>query len=245
MRGYLIFQLYGPLAAWGEQAVGEARNSATRPGRSALLGLMAAALGLRRDDEAGQRRLAESLKFGVKTLAMGSVLKDYHTTQVPPQDKKAKHWHTRRDELRVDKTRLGTILSSREYHQDGLWLAAAWSDGERPAYPLADLAGHLARPAFILYLGRKSCPLALPLNPRVIQAGSLKAAFAAYPVPLLAEKRHLNVSRDSEFASYAWESCDHSGMRETLRAPRYDDPLSRTRWQFASREEHVFLGDGA
>ena len=100
MRGYLIFQLYGPLVAWGEQAVGEARNSATRPGRSALLGLLAAALGLRRDDEAGQQRLAESLKFGVKTCTMGTVLKDYHTSQVPPHDKKAKHWYTRRDELR-------------------------------------------------------------------------------------------------------------------------------------------------
>jgi len=73
MRGYLIFQLYGPLVAWGEQAVGEARNSATRPGRSALLGLLAAALGLRRDDEAGQQRLAESLKFCVKTCTMGTV----------------------------------------------------------------------------------------------------------------------------------------------------------------------------
>ncbi|WP_367027381.1 type I-E CRISPR-associated protein Cas5/CasD [Methylococcus sp. ANG] len=245
MRGYLIFQLYGPLAAWGEQAVGEARHSATRPSRSALLGLMAAALGLRRDDEAGQCHLAESLKFGVKTLAMGSVVKDYHTTQVPPQDKKAKHWHTRRDELRVEKTRLGTILSSREYRQDGLWLAAAWSDGEKPAYTLDDLAGHLARPAFTLYLGRKSCPLALPLSPRVVRAETLKDAFAEYPVPLLAEKKELKLVRGAELASYAWESCDHSGMRETLRAPCYDDPLSRTRWQFASREEHVFLGEGA
>ncbi|QXP84558.1 type I-E CRISPR-associated protein Cas5/CasD [Methylococcus sp. Mc7] len=193
--------------------------------------------------------LAESLKFGVKTLAMGSVVKDYHTTQVPPQDKKAKHWHTRGDELRVEKTRLGTILSSREYRQDGLWLAAAWSDGEKPAYALDDLAGHLARPAFTLYLGRKSCPLALPLNPHVIQAETLKAAFAAYPTPVLPLPLGEGWGEGNTFkrlpTAYAWESCDHSGMRETLRTPCYDDPLSRTRWQFASREEHVFLGEGA
>lgn len=244
MHGYLVFQLYGPLAAWGEQAVGEARNSATRPGRSALLGLLAAALGIKRGDSAGQQGLAESFKFAVKTLSMGSVLKDYHTTQVPPQDKKAKHWHTRRDELGVEKTRLGTILSSREYCQDGLWLAAVWSDVAKPAYSLEELAGHLAQPVFTLYLGRKSCPLALPLNPRVFHAETLKEAFAAYPAPLPSENKTLHFPRSRSVVSYAWESCGHSGMREALRAPRYDDPISRTRWQFASREEYVLLEGG-
>ncbi len=44
-------QLYGPLAAWGEQAVGGVRRSATHPSKSAILGLCAAAQGIRRDEE--------------------------------------------------------------------------------------------------------------------------------------------------------------------------------------------------
>ena len=38
-----------------------------------------------------------------------------------------------------------------------------------PPYPLIDLKQHLENPVFNLYLGRKSCPLALPLQPQVVQ----------------------------------------------------------------------------
>ncbi len=237
MRGYLLFQLYGPLAAWGEPAVGEARHSATHPSRSALLGLLAAAAGLRRDNAEGQRRLSESLRFGIKTLAMGSVLKDYHTTQVPPQERKIHHYHTRRDEL--GSGRLGTILSSREYRQDGLWLVAAWSNSDSAIYTLDELAKYLATPVFHLYLGRKSCPLGLPLNPRVIQAETLKQAFAVYPQPSLLDQK---AWRGIGAAQFAWEACNHTGFpKEDFRAPRHDNPLSRDRWQFGDREEYIKL----
>ncbi len=242
MRGYLLFQIYGPLASFGEAAVGEARHSATHPSRSALLGLVAAAAGLKRDDAEGQRRLAESLRFGVKTLSIGSVLKDYHTTQVPPQERKVHHYHTRRDELGSE--RLGTILSSREYRQDGLWLAAAWIDGSTASLSLDGLAQRLAAPVFQLYLGRKSCPPGLPLNPRIIQAESLKQAFEQYPKPALSENKALVLPRGSGTAQvqYAWEACDHSGFaKEDFRVPRHDNPLSRDRWQFGEREEYTKL----
>ena len=48
---YLLFRLYGPLASWGEIAVGESRHTAAYPGKAALIGLLAAALGIRRDEE--------------------------------------------------------------------------------------------------------------------------------------------------------------------------------------------------
>lgn len=49
MSQYLIFQLHGPMASWGV----DARRSASYhelPSRSALLGLLAAGVGIRRDD---------------------------------------------------------------------------------------------------------------------------------------------------------------------------------------------------
>ena len=88
MQSYLSFQLYGPLASWGEQAVGESRHSATHPTRSAVLGLLAAAVGIRRDEEQRLQALFKSVKLGIKVLNGGVVLKDYHTVQVPPEDKK-------------------------------------------------------------------------------------------------------------------------------------------------------------
>jgi CRISPR system Cascade subunit CasD len=239
MRPYLIFQLHGPLAAWGEPAVGESRHSATHPGRSALLGLLAAAMGLRRDDEAAQHQLAECVRFGVKTLAMGSVLKDYHTTQVPPQERKISHYHTRKDELGSSK--LGTILSSREYRQDGLWLAAVWQARDEACLDLEGLAENLAKPVFHLYLGRKSCPVSVPLNPRLIEAESLRQAFSEYHPP----EELARITR-SAIARYHWESCDHSGFPPTsAHAPRHDDPISRSRWQFGDRPEHFAMEETA
>ena len=46
MTDYLVFQLYGPMASWGEPAVGEMRHTNTIPGRPSILGLLAAALGV-------------------------------------------------------------------------------------------------------------------------------------------------------------------------------------------------------
>src|SRR5574343_917945 len=98
MKDYLIFQLYGPLASWGEIAVGEVRPSAAYPSRSALLGLLAAALGVERGEGAALAALAEAYRFGVKLHWEGQVLRDYHTVQRGPALRKHTY-RTRRQEL--------------------------------------------------------------------------------------------------------------------------------------------------
>ena len=251
MHRYLVFQLYGPLISWGEQAVGEARHSATHPSRSTVLGLLAAALGIKRPDTAGKPEekedlekqhllLADSIGVGVKVDSAGIVLKDYHTTQVPPQNKKARHLFTRRDELRAEK--LGTILSSREYRQDALYIAALWLKGKGEFCSLQDLKDALQRPVYTLYFGRKSCPPALPLNPVIVEADSLKSALDQYPRLLFSESESVaDHLRRKIQTLYFWEACEHSGMQEDFRTPRYDEPISRSRWQFGSREEFARL----
>jgi len=67
-------------------------------------------------------------------------------------------------------------LSSREYRCDALYTACLWSTTESQ-YSLQQVATAIGSPAFIPYLGRKSCPLGLPLNPQLIQAVDLKNAF--------------------------------------------------------------------
>lgn len=46
MSQYLIFQLHGPMASWGVDAPGEVRHTHELPSRSALLGLLAAGVGI-------------------------------------------------------------------------------------------------------------------------------------------------------------------------------------------------------
>ena len=115
MNRYLLFRLYGPMAAWGDTAVGEYRPSDAQPSRTAVLGLLAAALGIRRDQEDDLNELDRSVEIAVRLDMPGEVLRDYHTTQVPPEGRKL-HYYTRADETQSDK--LHTILSQRDYRTD-------------------------------------------------------------------------------------------------------------------------------
>ena len=232
MDDYLVFQLHAPLAAWGGQAVGQERPSDDHPGRSALLGLLAAALGITRDQEQAHEQLRDACRFGVKVFSPGLALRDFHTIQVPPKARKQQHLQTRRDELREPK--LGTMLSFRSYRQDALYLVAVLSGDS--AYSVERLANALLEPVFPLYLGRKSCPPAAPLNPEVIPAPNLRTALDRYCVaPVLAR---LQTGKPR----YYWEEGMNAGMDHDYRAPRHDQPISRRRWQFAPRDEYVFLG---
>ena len=87
---YLVIRLYGPLASWGDAAVGGDRPTNIRPTRGALLGLVAAALGIKREDKADLNTLNEALSCHVKQYNAGSLLRDFHTAQVPSEDKKVR-----------------------------------------------------------------------------------------------------------------------------------------------------------
>ena len=159
---FLLFTLYAPMASFGEIAVGERRMSWARPGRSAVLGLVAAALGHKRNDDAAHQRLEASLYYAVRTDAPGRPFVDYHTAQTP-KARKGRTFATRKEELESDA--LNTVLSTREWRTDASFTVALWlrSDG---TVVLDDIAAGLRLPQFVLYLGRKSAPLGLPLNPR-------------------------------------------------------------------------------
>ncbi|MCV6590525.1 MAG: type I-E CRISPR-associated protein Cas5/CasD [Marinobacterium sp.] len=234
---YLVFRLYGPLASWGEIAVGETRRSALYPGRSALLGLLGAALGIRREDEKAQQALAGGYQFGCKLLNSGSLLRDYHTTQVPDSVGK-QAYRTRRDELITGAERLGTILSSRDYRCDSKLLVAIQATAQAP-HSLAELAEALRRPKFQLSLGRKACVLAAPVMPEPVQADDLKSALDSYPhTQLLAREWDDQRWLPGNEAIYTWEGEHHAlsaveDLSTAQQLSRYDQPVSRRRWQFA------------
>jgi CRISPR system Cascade subunit CasD len=240
MRDYLIFQLYGAMASWGEIAVGEARHSALYPSKSALTGLIGAALGIKREEEQKQLELTHSLQFGFNVLATGSLLRDYHTSQVPPQERK-RVFHTREQEINHSK-KLNTILSARDYRTDALTLVAV-SVVENSPYSLQQIENALNKPKFVLYLGRKSCPLAAPLDPQLIaNTKGLKSAFKQYDCKQLC---FVNDSADKWLPTckpfYVWEG-DALDMTAQTTSIRHDLPISRKRWQFAQRQEHMSQG---
>lgn len=267
MRDYLVFQLYGPLASWGDIAVGETRPSALTPSKSAILGLVAAALRLKRPDtihyehdeprttrersecEVSQAKLAEGYGIAIKVESLGLPLSDYHTAEVP----KGTGYSTRRDEIlevAVQKRTgnfKGTILSRREYRQDTYCAVALWAQPDAP-YALDSLRNALLEPGFTLYLGRKACPLALPLQPAVVQAEHVEDALVG--VSMGDVLKHLAEAEGCEESLLArhfiltaplllWDSDAKTRQAPEQTVTRRDAPLSRRRWQFKVREEHL------
>ena len=238
MPRFLVFRLYGPLASWGEVAVGELRTSAVHPTRSALLGLLAAALGLRRDAEREHGELARTLRFAVRVESAGVPLSDYHTTQVVAP-RRGRVQATREAQLRGRRSDLETILSRRDYRCDALYTVAAWHEGESPGRELPALARALERPVFPLYLGRKSCPPGLPLSPRVLDAPSAAAALetADLPLPFPLPVERMRDHGRAHLGIY-WEgSPELAGLEAAESALRRDDPGSRLRRDYRTRRE--------
>lgn len=242
---FLVFQLVAPLAAWGDVAVGQTRGSRDAPGESALVGLLGAALGIRRDDEAAHAALRDGYAFAVGTIDPGALLRDYHTAQVPSRsDLKGRPQRTRRDELTVPKHQLNTILSTRDYRQGAAWLVAVQAvPGAR--WPLAALADALRRPVFVPYLGRKCCPTAAPMWPQPITAAHALGAIEAYRAALLARlaetadrRGRPRLEPPAAVQSLSWSDGIEAGIAAQTSAPRKDRVIRRRGWQFGDRTEH-------
>lgn len=249
MRDYLVFQLYGPFVSWGDIAVGEERPSALVPTKSAILGILAAAKGIKRPDtvrDDTKRMMCEkqhtqiSLGFGiaVKTVAAGSPVFDYHTIQVPSSGtgRNKKNFYTRRDELFWDdKSVLNTILSRREYRQDAYYIVAVWARPEAP-FSLNELCEKLLEPEYMLYLGRKACPPALPLNPKFVPASCIEEALDQGALADEIKDSFYRIWQDRSIIT--WDTDAETQMQPMQTVERRDSVLSRLRWQFSVRSEH-------
>ncbi|RJF55389.1 type I-E CRISPR-associated protein Cas5/CasD [Serratia inhibens] len=234
MSRYLLFQLYAPLVSWGTAAVGEVRHTDAIPTRSALLGLLAAALGISREREEYLNQFNQHYRFAVLPLSSREQwLRDYHTTQVPRENKKRRYF-TRREELTQAPQEVGTMLSSREYRCDAYYLVAVSAESDAPE-DLETLAQALRKPVFPLYLGRKACPLALPLAPRILE-GHLADVFRAGEKQLEQDLALLYLPARPVVLCY-WEGMAE-GVELMESRQRNDRPISRQRWQFGTRWQH-------
>lgn len=132
MTAALVLRLAGPLQSWGARSRFVRRETEQAPTKSGVIGLLAAARGLRRTDE-----LTEffGLRFGVRTDQPGRLVRDFQTARS------------------LDGTRT-MPLSYRYYLSDAVFLAIIVGDENL----LQGLDEAIRRPHFPLYLGRRSCP---------------------------------------------------------------------------------------
>ncbi len=111
----LLLRLAAPLQSWGSDSKFETRKTGREPTKSGVVGLLAAALGLRRDDTEGLARL-NGLRFAVRADQEGSLLVDFHTA----------------------KSRDTSYVTYRHYLQDAVFLAGLESGDEALLRELED-----------------------------------------------------------------------------------------------------------
>jgi len=253
MKQFLLFRLYAPLASFGDIAVGERRQSYSHPSKSAIVGLIAAAFGITREEQDRINNLHTALGYAVRVEHLHSQqMADYHTTQTLEGRTIPLHVRTRKDEL-ANKQTLGTVLSTRWYLQDALFSLCLWLRSNNTEFSLTNIEEALKRPTFTLYAGRKSCPLALPLKPQIVNAETVKDAFEKFTLtdkerellkPLLPTDTSNTTEKKPQGRQYFWEDDgDHIGIKPTFRNLVRDEPRSRTKWQFGERFEYSAILD--
>ncbi|MEU6284805.1 type I-E CRISPR-associated protein Cas5/CasD [Streptomyces sp. NPDC047028] len=149
----LLLRLTGPLQSWGEHSHFNDRDTLPFPSRSALTGLLAAALGRQRHHSLDDLNLS----ITVRADRPGNHLRDFHTVggglagdrTVVTADGKRRDSDT------------STLTSTRWYLQDAAFTVALTLPDH--AQPPTAWANALQFPRWPLYLGRRSCPPAGPL----------------------------------------------------------------------------------
>ncbi len=245
MGEFLIFTIAAPMASFGALAVGERRPSANRPTKSQTLGLVAAALGMERGEEARLAALRDSLGFAVRVDQAGQPAFDYHTTQTPPA-RRNRRFSTRAGELAVPKHELKTILSTREYRTGAIVSPALWLRTNGAPVSLRTMRDALLRPSFPLFVGRKSHPLMLPCAPCIVDAENVAAAFAIHDaIPNHTAIGMLKASiglagTASDAVIYSDSEAVPAGQPNIRVEQRRDVPESRAKWRFGMRQETAF-----
>lgn len=134
----LVLRLAAPLQSWGTSSRFVRRGTDRAPSRSGVIGLLAAARGIRRTDSLEELL---QLRIGVRAEQSGRLERDFQTARS-------------RDGSEV------MPLSYRYYLADAVFAVAV----EGPVEVLDGLREALRRPVFPVYLGRRSCPPAGKLD---------------------------------------------------------------------------------
>ena len=74
----LLLRLAAPLQAWGSDSKFNIRSTGREPTKSGVIGMIAAAMGIQRNDDPKLLDPLNKLKFGVRVDREGKLLKDFH-----------------------------------------------------------------------------------------------------------------------------------------------------------------------
>lgn len=158
----ILLKFSGPLQSWGTDSHFETRHTDFHPSKSAVLGLIAASLGWRRDDE----RIADLNRFcfAVRVDQPGSLLKDYHTAH-------------KAEVKNGGIVSYRTYVTTRYYLQDAVFVAAL---GIQDINEADKIVKALRAPYFQTYMGRRALPLPVDFLIDVVE-GNPFSVLCSFP----------------------------------------------------------------
>jgi CRISPR system Cascade subunit CasD len=210
----LFLRLEGPMQSWGERARWSIRDTTPEPTKSGIVGLLACALGISTDEDL--RTLSRSIRIGVRRDRPGTVLRDYHTVVGGVMSAEGKI------KINASTKEPETVVSERFYLADASFLVAIQAE---PAI-ISRLSAAIQEPTWPYFLGRKSCPPALPVFAGEGTYVSLEEALKAIPVQL---RKPEEMQEISLHAVLECSPDDKNAIR------RKDEINSRTRRTFLPR----------
>jgi len=149
----LLLRLSGPLQSWGSDSKYEIRRTNPFPTKSGITGMIAASLGRNRDDDISD---LSALRFGVRIDKQGTMFADYQTGKAINKKDRSKSKNTDAEK----KKNPSDIAGNRYYLQDAKFLVGLeCADSSF----LNMIMNALLSPQYQLYMGRRACPVSLPL----------------------------------------------------------------------------------
>lgn len=173
----LAIHLDAPMQSWGTSSRFQYRETDAFPGKSAIIGLIAAAMGIDKHapGEADEIAALAALRLTVLSIPKPrsvNRLSDFHTIGGGYDKKGPLH-----EKLSIPKKAsgapFGTVITRRSYLTDAAFVAILEGD----AALLDTIAAALLDPVWGVWFGRKTCIPASPLSPVI--APSLREALAA------------------------------------------------------------------
>ena len=175
----LLLVLEAPLMSFGREMVDALGPVSDFPAASMLTGLLANALGWRREQRDAHAALQGRLRFTVRLDRAGEMFTDFQTAQLGKGDV---GWTTRgRREGRAGDSYSSPHIRLRDFTADASAAIALCLEtaGEPPT--VDDLAAALRHPARPLFLGRKPCLPSRPVLHGIGDHDDLLTALAAIP----------------------------------------------------------------
>jgi len=147
----LLLVFNSPLQSWGTTLKLKNHDTEPYPSKSGVIGMIAASLGRRRDEDISD---LVRIRFGVRIDKQGTVIDDFQVSEVPGKngnsDKKIGH---------------------RKYLSDASFTCGLEGEDE----VLEKIKYALMHPAYALFAGRRGCPVTVDLVQGIVQKSLLDA----------------------------------------------------------------------